>query len=185
MPQGVVKKALCLQQPGCQRSEPSTPNDKIALDLARRYLQSLAALADPVLEAKPYFKRYAAYPRDPFIDTTAKRRRKVREDLEDGQGWAARLWGTLNEPHAYSLHAEHLGLPSRCGDPTNFYCRENVGLWKAAIDARFAKPLRWKLELGERVHIHIIAGKEAGLLHLPHGSEMVKPIYDLKGCSIT
>lgn len=138
-------------------------------------------LTDPALEAQLYFKRYAAYPPDPFIDTTAKRRRKVCEDLEDGEGWAARLWGTLNEPHAYSLHAEHLGLPPRCADPTNFYCRENVALWKAAIDAAFTKPLHWKLELGERVHVHLIADREAGLPHLPRGGELVKSIYDLEG----
>ena len=132
-------------------------------------------------EACAIYTRYTAYPPDHFLETTAKKVRWVREALDHGDGWAARLWGTLKHPHAYTLHAKHLGLPLECSEPANFYCKKNVDLWKAAIKASFASPLHWKLELAERVHVHITADRDAGLPHLRRGGELVKPIYDYEG----
>lgn len=45
----------------------------------------------------------------------------------------------------------------------------------------FAPPLRWKLELAEHVHVHVLADRDAGLGHLPRGGEIIKQIGDYDG----
>ncbi|MDQ3398602.1 MAG: hypothetical protein M3511_12695 [Deinococcota bacterium] len=148
---------------------------------ARAYFDAIPDDADIEHEAQVILERYGNYPRDPFLRTTAKSSRRMKDAFGDGDGWAFRLTANLPQPCAYTLHASHLELPETCSDPANFYCPNNRDLWKGAIRRALKPPLHWKLELGERVHVHIIAGHDAGLLHLPRGGELVKPIYDLEG----
>ncbi len=147
----------------------------------RAHIAGITDEADLDEEARVIYERYTAYPPDHFLETTSKKCRRRREAFGDGDGWAFRLWASLEKPHAYTLHAGHLGLPPECADPANFYCHKNVDRWKAAIRASFASPLHWKLELAERIHVHITADRDAGPPHLPQGGELVKPIYDYEG----
>lgn len=148
---------------------------------ARAYIAGIVATADLDAEAVKYFKVYADYLPDHFLETSARKRRGKNKALDSGDGWACRLYSSLSDPHAYTLHASHLGLPPECSDPANFYTKANRDHWHAAVKAAFASPLHWKLELAERVHVHVIADKDAGLPHLKRGGEVIKPITNYEG----
>ncbi len=123
---------------------------------ARTYLAGITDDADLEDEARIIYETFPTYPPDHFLETTSKRSRRMHKAFGGGDGWAFRLWTKLDEPYAYTLHADHLGLPPECSDPANFYCKKNVDRWKDAIKASFTPPLHWKLELCERVHLHLI-----------------------------
>ncbi len=154
---------------------------KQKLKCSRAFLAGIPSEADFERETQNYFERYAAYPPDHFLETTAKKSRRTSKAWGSGDGWAARLWSTFEEPHAYTVHSGHLGLPLECANPVNFYCKGNVDRWKSAIKASFTSPLHWKLELAERVHAHITADGNASLFHLRRGGELAKPIYNYEG----
>lgn len=144
----------------------------------RAYTKSLPVDADLDEQAQIIYTRWPNYPPDRFLDTTARNKRWVRDALSGGDGWAARLLGNLGDPHFYSLHACELGLPPECEDPRNSYSKANVKCWKGAIEASLAPPLWWKLELGNRIHVHIIADRDAGLPEILRGGELIKRIAD-------
>lgn len=88
-----------------------------------------------------------------------------------------RLFGCLDRPHLYTLHAEHLGLEPEYGSCASFfYDRELIDGWKNALKEKLEKPFFWKLESASRVHCHAIASESAGLLNIPRDGEVVKRI---------
>ncbi len=128
-----------------------------------------------------HLERYSRYPPDAFHTSPGKRRMKVRQAFGGGYGWASRLFGSLDRPHLYTLKAKHLGLEEELEAAGGFYQHDVVRRWVEALRAQFEPPLWWRLELGNGVHIHVIAAWDAGLMHLSRGGEVVKPIYDPEG----
>lgn len=148
---------------------------------ARAHLAAIMDCENVEAQAAKHLELYPDYPRDHFLETTSRKSSRVREALGNGEGWACRLHAALKAPHAYTLHASHLGLPPSCSDPANFYSKANRELWQESIKKHFSGSLHWKLELAERVHVHIIADENAGLPHIKRGGEVIKPITHYEG----
>lgn len=138
---------------------------------------------DPYEAARQYVARWPDHPPDFFYDSGTKRQTYVLEALGGGEGWACRLLSVVPDLHRYNLHAEHLDLPPECAEAARLCCRRNIRRWLQAIRAKLKGPLYWCLEVGEngRVHVHVLAAGDAGLLHLPRGGEVVKRVYYLPG----
>lgn len=151
---------------------------------AKQDLDALAGTADEALytEAELYVTRYPRHAPDAFSDSPRRRRMRAARALAPG-GWAERLLGSIEAPHGYSLHSGHLQLPAEAADPERLNDPDNVALWVSAIRRELRGPLYYKLELGEgeRVHAHVIAAHDAGLLQLPRDGEIVQPLYDPPG----
>lgn len=119
---------------------------------------------------------------DRFRDSGRKRRRKMHEALGDGQGAASRLVAVTDELHLYTLHTEHLSLPERLAAPAGIYRHKTVTAWREAISGAFSGPYWWRIEAGaERLHVHVIADRDAGPADLVRGGERCKPVHDLPG----
>lgn len=151
---------------------------------AKRDLEALAGTADDALyaEAELYVTRYPDHPPDAFSDSPRRRRMRAARALAPG-GWAERLLGSIEAPHGYSLHSGHLQLPDEAADPERLNDPANVALWGSAIRRELRGPLYYKLELGEgeRVHCHVIAAHDAGLLQLPRDGKVIQPLHDPPG----
>lgn len=141
------------------------------------------ATADPYQAARLLVERWPHHPPDFFYDSGGKRRDFVLEALGGGEGWVCRFLWPVPDPYRYNLHAEHLGLPPECAEAALLLCPRNVRWWVRALRAKLKGPLYWCLEVGEngRVHVHVLAAGDAGLLHLPRGGEVVKRVYNLPG----
>jgi hypothetical protein len=86
----------------------------------RAYIAGLTDDADLDEEARIIYERHTSYPPDHFLETTSKKSHRMREAFGDGDGWAVRLWDKLEEPYAYTLRTDHLGLPPECSDPAKY-----------------------------------------------------------------
>lgn len=128
-----------------------------------------------------HFERYPRHPPDAFYTSLGKRRKMARQAFGEGHGWASRLFGSLDRPHLYSLKAKHLGLEEELEAAEGFYRHDVVRRWKEALTAQLEPPLWWRLELGNGLHLHVIASRDAGLMHLRRGGEVVKPVYNPEG----
>jgi hypothetical protein len=165
-----------------KRRAPATSPDSSCISkhsihhhLARSDLARLEHDPDPETEAARYVDQWPNHPPDPFTD---RRHIKLQRAFGSGRGWAVRLGSTVDPAH-YSIHAPRLGLPDACADPARLFDPANIRLWKGAIRECFSGPLYWTLELGnDRVHPHVIADVDAGLLELPRTGEIVKPCAD-------
>lgn len=120
----------------------------------------------------------------PLRDSRDDRDYRAWCKFHKGKKPAARFFGCVNYAHLYSLHAEHLGLPAELAKPEHFFDHQAIDIWRAQIKQVLAPPFWYQIALGEnRIHCHVIASVDAGLLHLPRGGEVIKPIDvdDLQG----
>jgi hypothetical protein len=139
--------------------------------------------SDATTAAAEYFAAWPHHPPDFFRDTTRKRRYLMHQAFGEGQGWACRLLSCVPDLHHYSLHHHHLGLSEADAAPELIFDPANIRLWQETIKATFSGPLYWCRELGEdgAVHHHVLAGAEAGLLHIPRGGKVAGPVWGLEG----
>ncbi len=134
-------------------------------------------------EAVTYYRELCptvdAYPlRDSRDDRDYRAWCKFNRDSKPG----ARFFGCVNHAHLYSLHAEHLGLPDELAKPEHFFDHKAIEIWREQIKSVLAPPLWYKIALGDnRIHCHVIASVDAGLLNLPRDGEIVKPVDDPQG----
>ncbi len=149
---------------------------------ARAELDALSNSADLYEVAKHHVTRWPKHPPDFFYDSGTKRLTGALEALGNGEDWACRLVSVVPNLHFYSLRHTHLGLPAAAAAPERFLHHSTAACWKRAIKGQLSGSLYWRLELGDAgVHAHVLAADNAGLLHLPRGGEIVKPVYDLLG----
>ena len=148
---------------------------------ARGFLRALEQSDDYTRNAELLIQHYPNHPPDAFYNSPNINRQKMYAALGGGDGWASRLLGSLDRPHFYSLRAEHLGLEETLMAAEGYYRREVVYKWREAVRAQLVPPLWWRLELGNSVHIHVIASRDAGLMHIRRDGEVIKPIYDPEG----
>lgn len=107
----------------------------------------------------------------------------MHEALGDGQGAASRLAAVTDELHLYTLHTAHLGLSERLAAPTGIYRHKTVTVWREAISEAFTGAYWWRIEAGTegRLHVHVMADRDAGPVDLVRGGECCKPVHDLPG----
>ena len=118
-----------------------------------------------------------------FINSSQRRTGRARRALRNGDGPAARLYASVTALYLYSLHAEHLALPQMLTAPKMIYVHDAVRSWREAVRHHLRPPYYYRLEVGRehRLHVHVLANRDAGLLHLPRDRELIKPVYDLEG----
>ncbi len=138
---------------------------------------------DPTAAAAEYFAAWPDHPPDYFRDSTRRRKSVMRQAFGDGNGWACRLSSCVVDLHRYNLHHHHLGLSKAAAAPELLFDDANIKLWQQAVRAAFTGPVYWARELGEdgHVHVHVLAGAEAGLLHIPRGGQVAGLVWCLEG----
>lgn len=120
----------------------------------------------------------------PFRDSYRKQLGQARRLLKDGE-LGDQLFKTLRNPYFYSCHAERLGLPPSCARPEGIFDPVMIERWKRQLTLLFERPLFAALEVGGkgelhagRMHAHVVAERNAGLLHLARDGEPIKAIGD-------
>lgn len=135
------------------------------------------SVANPNEVAERYFREFPHIKPYPMRPCRAEEQRAAWRMFNRYQKPMTRLFGSLDQPHLYTLHAEHLDLPPVYGNSTSFqYHRELINAWKDALKEKFNGTYFWRLEIASRIHVHVIASHDAGLLDLPRTGEIVKPI---------
>lgn len=159
-----------------------SPERQKRLDEAKQRLDELVWDLDlhPGIAAQMYIEENADVEAYPL---------RLSKDDANYQAWskfnidtkpAFRLFGCLSEPHLYSLHADHLYLPREYGDAEAWelgsYDLALRKRWLDTLKREIQQPYVYKFDNASRFHCHFITAKDAGLLHLPRGGEIVKPI---------
>ncbi len=84
----------------------------------------------------------------------------------DGPAW--RLFKMLESGQAclFSLHHRHLCLDKKHAAKHLIYDRATVGIWDGAVRREIRPPYFYRLEVGKegKIHVHVIAAKDAGFL---------------------
>ena len=152
-----------------------------AHEARRTFIAGVPSCADLTRVAVELCVRWPDYPEDPFVDSKGRRRRKARKAFDNGEGWAARLFLSLENPYFYTLHTHHLGLPPELGEVDCLYDHKSVKRWLTALKTQIKPPFRWKLEFAERVHVHVIAERDAGPPQIRRDGQVIKPAKDYDG----
>lgn len=128
-----------------------------------------------ILTQTPYFKP------DEFKDSPNRRARAINQAFGDGAGWASRLFMDLEDPHLYSLRAVHIGMSSRYEHYLNIFRYLPVQQVIAKLKKIISSPFYYKFEVGKgwddnlpRLHFHLIANGDAGLLDISRTGELIK-----------
>ncbi len=84
----------------------------------------------------------------------------------DGPAWRLFKMLELGQACLYSLQYHHLCLDKKHAVKHLIYDRATIGVWKDAIRKRIRPPYFFCLEVGKegKIHVHIIAAKNAGFL---------------------
>lgn len=132
------------------------------------------------LRGKP---KDAVFRDDIFKDSPNRRQRKVKLAFgtEDKKSWAAKLYEALDEPYFYTLHPHtHLGFPDSYREPFMIFRDCAVEQLKQRLKELLLPPFYFKFEIGEsgNLHVHVIANKNAGLMHIPRTGNVIKKVYD-------
>lgn len=133
---------------------------------------------------RPIIPNQQKYIDDRFKDTPKRRERASQRAFGLGDGWASRLLMELEEPYFYSLHMYHLDLPETYTNPAIVFRELPTKQIIHRIKDCFIAPYYYKLEVSKgsqntsspKLHVHLIANKDAGLLKLPRDGQMIKPI---------
>jgi hypothetical protein len=106
---------------------------------------------------------------------TARANRALRRD-----GPATRLFNELIDPHFYSLTYKHLGLDKAFSHRELIYDHSALNYWLSAIKEQIEAPFMYKFEVGHegKLHPHLIGEEDAGLLWIPRGGQIIKPVIE-------
>jgi hypothetical protein len=145
---------------------------------AKEFLDGLkdAVDIDPLDAASLYFEQWPHIQPYPLRPCRREQQRAAWRMFNRAKQPMTRLFESLDRPHLYTLHAEHLDLPPEYGRPHNFYDRAIIDGWKNALKKEFSGAFFWCLHLASRIHCHVIADGSAGLLNLSRTGEIIKPI---------
>jgi hypothetical protein len=118
-----------------------------------------------------------------LIRSPKRQNYRAKASLKAG-GSFRELLDILVDPHHYSLECRHLGIDRESANPK--YLRDHIMLkaWKMVLKEKLEAPYFFKFEVGRfgrgkrDLKVHVIADYDAGLLHIPRGGEVVKPITD-------
>jgi hypothetical protein len=93
-------------------------------------------------------------------------------------GPAYKLAKSHKQTCLYTLHYHHLGLPKAFARASMIYDRHALKIWRDVLKKHFKKPYFYRFEVGRdgRLHVHVLADIDAGLLWLPRSGKVVKPI---------
>ncbi len=146
---------------------------------AKEFLDNLVVdyTLEPLQAASVYFETYPHIQPYPLRPCHAEEQRAAWRMFNKKEMPMTRLFGSLDRPHLYTLHTSHLGLPPEYGDPQSyFYDRALIDGWKSRLKEKLSGTYFWRLEVASRIHVHLIAAHDAGLLDLPRTGEVVKPV---------
>lgn len=137
---------------------------------AQAYFDEFMGNEDASKNVEPYPLRYSE------IDQQQEAWRKFNRDTQP----AKRLLDNIDNLYLYSLHAKDLGLDEYYEDAYNFPLRSYDptlrAVWEAKVKEHFGENYFLKIEHSTRMHVHLLADKDAGLLHIPRGGEVIKPV---------
>jgi hypothetical protein len=114
-----------------------------------------------------------------FLDSTKRKNGRANRALRE-DGPATKLLDNLVHPHHYSLRYHHLGISKILSGRHLIYDHETIEIWLMVIKRLIRPPYFYKFEVGEKggLHVHLIADVDAGLLHIPRPSRVVRPLQD-------
>lgn len=128
-----------------------------------------------------------------FKDSKNRRKRKAHKAFN---GWATILQNSLIEPFHYTLYPSHLGFNSCYNHYLNIFRWLQISQLVKKIREEFKPPFYYKFEVCEGteisepwLHCHLVAEKDAGLIHLPRTIKkshqdkggLVTSVYDYQG----
>ncbi len=125
------------------------------------------------------------YSQSRFLNSAKKKKGRFNQAIKPGKP-AYRLFYELSEPfetYFYSLRHHHLELDRELAASRNLYDHEAIKLWKEQLKQAMDAPYFYKFEVGQRkdgslgkLHVHLVADIDAGLLDIPRDGEIIKPI---------
>lgn len=125
---------------------------------------------------------------DPLLDKFkySPRQHKLKAEKEickDGQCIRFISMFKANEAYFYSLQISHIGLSDKDAQPHQIYDHEHIKVLKKILRKLFKTPYYYFFQVGKegKLHVHLIAGKYAGLTHLKRDGELCKRVYDFCG----
>jgi hypothetical protein len=125
------------------------------------------------------------YSQSRFLNSAKKKRGRFNQAIKPGKP-ALKLFRELSdpfEPYFYSLRHHHLQLESDLAASKNLYDHKAIKLWKEHLKQAVDAPYFYKFEVGQnrdgslgKLHVHLVADVDAGLLDIPRDGEIIKPI---------
>ncbi len=132
--------------------------------------------------SKDYSNSSGAIPSRFRIKRKQRNGRANRALRYDGPAW--RLFKMLEskQPCFYSLHHDHLFLDKKHAAKHLIYDRAIVGIWDGAVRREIRPPYFYRLEVGKegKIHVHVIAAKDAGFLKYKKSYEKTRTIRIIK-----
>ena len=126
--------------------------------------------------------------RSKFQNSRKKKQGRYNRASKPGSS-ADRLWRELSwpyDPYHYSLKHLHLGIDPKMAQSKYLYDYLAIKSWKDWVYELIKPPYFYKFEVGEedengnlgKLHVHLIADVDAGLLHIPRTGKVIKPVTD-------